>query len=48
MEVIYPFVKGGRKVLPTWENPPDSVADIDLSSVLDKLPGNVDRFSILV
>ena len=42
MEVIYPSMKGGRKVFPTWENPPDSVADIDLSSVQDKLPGNVD------
>ena len=42
MEVIYPSMKGGRKVFPTWENPPDSVADIDVSSVLDKLPGNAD------
>ena len=42
MEVIYPSMKGGRKVFPTWENPPDSVADIDLSSVQDKLPDNVD------
>ena len=42
MEVIYPSMKGGRKVFPAWENPPDAVADIDLSSVQDKLPDNVD------